>query len=95
MGQNVYLKIWSEDVDYQSIAIAEWHIFKADQDNNEPWKLITSISDQNITTLQLANSNPESIGRLLMSRFVLPFEVVSVLLLAALIGAIVIARKDS
>jgi NADH:ubiquinone oxidoreductase subunit 6 (subunit J) len=95
MGQNVYLKIWSEDVDYRSIAMAEWHIFKADQDNNEPWKLITSISDQNITTLQLANSNPESIGRLLMSRFVLPFEVVSVLLLAALIGAIVIARKDS
>ncbi len=41
-----------------------------------------------------AANNTETIGRLLMSKFVLPFEVVSVLLLAALIGAIVIARKD-
>ncbi len=34
------------------------------------------------------------IGRLLMTDFVLPFELVSVLLLAALIGAIVIARRE-
>lgn len=34
------------------------------------------------------------VGTSLFSRFVLPFEVVSVLLLAALIGAVVIARKD-
>jgi len=33
-------------------------------------------------------------GRELMTRYVLPFEVTSVLLLAALIGAIVIARRD-
>jgi len=35
------------------------------------------------------------IGKLLMTRFMLPFEVVSVLLLAAMIGAIVLARKES
>jgi NADH-quinone oxidoreductase subunit J len=34
------------------------------------------------------------IGSALFSGYVLPFEVVSVLLLAALIGAVVIARKD-
>jgi len=34
------------------------------------------------------------IGRHLMTDFVLPFELVSVLLLAALIGAIVIARRE-
>jgi NADH-quinone oxidoreductase subunit J len=34
------------------------------------------------------------IGRLLMTKYVLPFEVVSVVLLTALIGAIVIARRD-
>jgi len=34
------------------------------------------------------------IGRLLMTDYVLPFELVSVLLLAALIGAIVIARQE-
>jgi NADH-quinone oxidoreductase subunit J len=36
----------------------------------------------------------ESIGESLFSDFVLPFEAVSFLLLAALIGAIVLSRKD-
>jgi NADH-quinone oxidoreductase subunit J len=34
------------------------------------------------------------IGRLLLTKYVLPFEVVSVVLLTALIGAIIIARRD-
>ena len=34
------------------------------------------------------------LGRVLFERFVIPFEVVSVLLLAALIGGIVLARRD-
>jgi NADH:ubiquinone oxidoreductase subunit 6 (subunit J) len=95
-GRNIYFKIWSEEVDYRSITSAEWHIFKIPDGNNddEPWKLLGSFPDDKIITLELANSNSESIGRLLMSTFVLPFEVVSVLLLAALVGAIVIARKD-
>jgi NADH-quinone oxidoreductase subunit J len=36
----------------------------------------------------------EQIGRLLMSTYVLPFEIASILLTAAMIGAIVIARED-
>jgi NADH-quinone oxidoreductase subunit J len=35
-----------------------------------------------------------AVGQTLFRSFVLPFEVVSVLLLAALIGAVVLARKD-
>jgi NADH:ubiquinone oxidoreductase subunit 6 (subunit J) len=42
-----------------------------------------------------AVDNVRSIGRLLMTRFVLPFEIASVLLLAAMIGAIVIAAKET
>jgi NADH:ubiquinone oxidoreductase subunit 6 (subunit J) len=38
--------------------------------------------------------NAGSLGKLLMTDFVLPFEIVSVVLLAALIGAIVLARKE-
>ncbi len=34
------------------------------------------------------------LGRSIFERFVIPFEVVSVLLLAALIGGIVLARRD-
>jgi NADH-quinone oxidoreductase subunit J len=45
---------------------------------------------------ELANSvvNTTQLGTALFQRFVLPFEVVSLLLLAALIGGIVLARRD-
>jgi len=36
----------------------------------------------------------ESIGGLMLTRYVLPFEIASILLTVALIGAIVIARED-
>jgi NADH-quinone oxidoreductase subunit J len=44
--------------------------------------------------IELAPSFTADIGNELFSTYVLPFEVVSFLLLAALIGAIVLARKD-
>ena len=43
---------------------------------------------------EIGGFNTAVMGELLMRDFILPFEVVSVLLLAALIGAIVIAKKD-
>jgi len=49
--------------------------------------------------LQISNQEPQQtvhdIGTLLMTDFLLPFEVASVLLLGALIGAAVLARKES
>jgi NADH:ubiquinone oxidoreductase subunit 6 (subunit J) len=80
--QVINLKVWSDDVDYGALTSAAWNL--------------TGATDPSKTTsLHLSNSNPETIGRLLMSPFVLPFEVVSVLLLVSLIGAIVISRKDA
>lgn len=43
---------------------------------------------------QVAGSNAATISDTVFSQYLVPFEVVSVLLLAALVGAIVIARKD-
>jgi NADH-quinone oxidoreductase subunit J len=43
---------------------------------------------------QVANSNTATVSDTIFSQYLIPFEVVSVLLLAALVGAIVIARKD-
>lgn len=40
------------------------------------------------------SGNTEALGTELFTRFVLPFEVVSVLLLAALIGAVFLAKRD-
>ncbi|MCD6249634.1 MAG: NADH-quinone oxidoreductase subunit J [candidate division Zixibacteria bacterium] len=46
-------------------------------------------------TEPLPADNVLTIGKQLMTEFVLPFEVVSVLLLAAMIGAIVLARREA
>jgi NADH-quinone oxidoreductase subunit J len=42
----------------------------------------------------IAGSNTATVSDSIFSTYLIPFEVVSVLLLAALVGAIVIARKD-
>jgi NADH-quinone oxidoreductase subunit J len=42
----------------------------------------------------VAGSNTATVSDSIFSQYLIPFEVVSVLLLAALVGAIVIARKD-
>ena len=41
-----------------------------------------------------AANNTASIGKLLLTTYVLPFEVVSLLLLAAMVGAIILARRE-
>jgi len=42
----------------------------------------------------LPENNIATLGKYLVTEFMLPFEIVSVLLLAAMIGAIVLARKE-
>ncbi|MCL4531916.1 MAG: NADH-quinone oxidoreductase subunit J [Actinobacteria bacterium] len=49
------------------------------------WPMAQTLSDQPTT---------EAIGQLIMNKYVLPFEMASVLLLAAMVGAILIARED-
>jgi len=47
-----------------------------------------------VSSLQMSVDNVKLIGVSLMTTYLLPFEFASVLLLAALIGAILIAKKD-
>jgi NADH-quinone oxidoreductase subunit J len=61
--------------------------------------LASTIFTLSRTAWKLSSQVPEtqsivSIGNLLLTTYVLPFEVVSVVLLTALIGAIIIARRD-
>jgi NADH-quinone oxidoreductase subunit J len=49
-------------------------------------------ADPQITTVN--GSNTATVSDSIFSTYLIPFEVVSVLLLAALVGAIVLARKD-
>jgi NADH-quinone oxidoreductase subunit J len=56
------------------------------------WSRSPMPADPQITTVD--GSNTATVSDSLFSTYLLPFEVVSVLLLAALVGAIVLARKD-
>lgn len=56
------------------------------------WLIWDAFGDETIPLQQAVRT--EEIGRSMFDRFVLPFEAISVLLLAALVGAIVLARKD-
>ncbi len=58
------------------------------------WILIDTFKGEEIDLANGVGTKTESVGEVIFSSYVLPFEVVSVLLLAALIGAVVIARRD-
>jgi NADH-quinone oxidoreductase subunit J len=51
-------------------------------------------ADQIDATLRGLGGNTETVGMALYTEFILPFEVVSVLLLVAMIGAIYLAKKQ-
>lgn len=57
------------------------------------WIMIEAFEGQEIELGEVGTKTRE-VGEVIFSSFVLPFEVVSVLLLAALVGAVVIARRD-
>jgi len=57
--------------------------------------MLANTSVWNYARTPIEGDNTMTLGRTLMTEYVLPFEVVSVLLLAAMIGAIVLARKES
>ena len=56
------------------------------------WTRTPMPADPQITTVN--GSNTATVSDSIFSTYLIPFEVVSVLLLAALVGAIVLARKD-
>jgi NADH:ubiquinone oxidoreductase subunit 6 (subunit J) len=47
-----------------------------------------------LVEIAMPENNTLTLGKYLMTEYVLPFEVVSILLLAAMIGAIVLARRE-
>ena len=58
------------------------------------WVMYKAFEGQEVNYAREAGTTSERVGEEIFSRYVLPFEVVSMLLLAALVGAVVIARKD-
>lgn len=62
---------------------------------NTPWFNITLITESKPFLEINFTKNVQRIGYLLLTQFLLPFELLSIVLLVALIGAIVIARREN
>jgi len=60
-----------------------------------PWGAASGRNIQDVDLTAAVEPTTQQIGRLLMTEYLIPFEIVSVLLLGALIGAAFIARKDA
>lgn len=58
------------------------------------WILVDAFEGQKISLTGVEGTKTAAVGEVIFRSYVLPFEAVSVLLLAALIGAVVIARRD-
>ena len=58
------------------------------------WIMVDAYEGQKIDFAVERPTTTENIGEIIFSSYVLPFEVVSILLLAALVGSVVIARRD-
>ena len=56
------------------------------------WILYDGFGEARLPVVEVGRSG--DVGLSIFSTFVIPFEVISVLLLAALVGAVVIARRD-
>lgn len=56
--------------------------------------MVEAFEGQRIDLDRATGTKTEAVGEVIFSDYVLPFEVVSILLLAALVGAVVIARRD-
>nr|BDW36560.1 NADH-plastoquinone oxidoreductase subunit 6 [Hyophila propagulifera] len=62
--------------------------------SNSSWSTITLITEsKNFFNFDFTQ-NVQRIGYLLLTQFLLPFELLSIVLLVALIGAIIIARRE-
>jgi len=55
---------------------------------------VSAIASASATTTMPVSGNTEQVGWLLYTSYLIPFEVASMLLLVAMIGAIVLARRD-
>nr|BDZ75811.1 NADH-plastoquinone oxidoreductase subunit 6 [Fissidens protonematicola] len=60
-----------------------------------PWSIITLITESKSFLNFDFTQNIQNIGYILLTQFLLPFELLSIVLLVALIGAIVIARREN
>ncbi|MSQ40955.1 MAG: NADH-quinone oxidoreductase subunit J [Dehalococcoidia bacterium] len=58
------------------------------------WRLLSDSPGVEAAHAQVLSQTPSYVGRLLVREFLLPFEVVGTLLLAALIGAIALVREQ-
>ena len=71
------------------------YVPKIAEQKNRVETLTASEANQLIKKLQGEMGKPDRIGTVLFTKFLLPFEVTSLILLAALIGVIVLVKREN
>jgi len=68
-----------------AFVVAVFLLFLASSLGSAPWfQMVTTEPSETVST----------VGKLLMTKYLLPFEVASILLLGSLIGAAMLSRKE-
>ncbi len=89
-------KISQMEVDYQlsDVEINTNYVPKVSNEAEKVENLTATQAQRLIEKLQQEMGKTERIGSVLFSKFLLPFEVTSLILLSALIGVIVLVKRD-
>ncbi|CAN5536461.1 NADH-quinone oxidoreductase subunit J [soil metagenome] len=58
------------------------------------WIMVRAFDGRDVSFDRVLGTTTRSVGEVIFSAYVLPFEIVSMLLLAALVGSVVISRRD-
>jgi NADH-quinone oxidoreductase subunit J len=58
------------------------------------WLILEFVPSGQVVRLGEFTVGPKAVGRALFTTYLLPFEVTSILILIAILGAIVLARKE-
>ena len=59
------------------------------------WRVLRSPSRESLSLVQPPSGTVESLGRLLFTTYLLPFELTSFLILVAIVGAVTLAKQPS
>ena len=65
--------------------------------NSQDWSAIAHITGAEMHApiiAEVSRTYTDQIGNLMLNKYILPFELVSVLLLAVLVGVIILSKKD-
>lgn len=93
-SDNNFFLSWSMGDGITSIICTSIFLLSSNVISNTSWSKIYSVAEANESEKKMLIDNIRRIGSELLTDFIVPFELMSIILLIALIGAITLARGE-